>query len=301
MAQDELAALTEDVATFGADRILVCADPTLGEPPLDATHGPLLSSLADRLRPVLVLFPAGSQGPELAPPLAVHLGASYHPRAALEVVGLEAGSTSTVVPHLLLHRRTRGSELRVIDLGTSHRARPVVATLGAGPVEPPRRGGPNAELQVVSGAETKGARFEEIFSEPDMAARAELASVIVVTDRASAEESALPPSCALLSPDAPVSTLEAVSPRLLIFVGPQDAASDFAGEVDLLPTTDVAVTTKKRAKAATQARTPTTLLWSVGEEQAFGALMDAFRVRVRGPGETPPPRTSGTPERDAPP
>src|SRR5262245_45514212 len=71
ITQEAVGGLTYALGSAGADKVLFCSDPALRHPPLDVTHGRLLTTLADRLQPVLSLFPAGATGPELGPPLAV--------------------------------------------------------------------------------------------------------------------------------------------------------------------------------------------------------------------------------------
>src|SRR5439155_6176565 len=80
----------------GADRILCCADAALEGVLLDASVGPVLAALGERLRPVLTLFPAGAIGPALGPPLAMRTGGLYHPRACLEVLRDDSGPRLSV-------------------------------------------------------------------------------------------------------------------------------------------------------------------------------------------------------------
>ena len=80
-----LAGLAAEVGQAGADRILCCADEALRNPALDATHGPLLAAVAERLRPILVLFPEGEAGAELGRPLADRMGATFLGRSVLAI------------------------------------------------------------------------------------------------------------------------------------------------------------------------------------------------------------------------
>ena len=139
-----LAALAGKVGTAGADRILCCTDEALAGPSSDATHGPLLASVAERLRPALVLFPEGEAGPALGRPLAERMGAAFLPCSALEVqaaIGLEPAQVLVRCPdddHLL----PRAVSLREIG-------RPVVATLLNG-TAPPALGEPASEMEMLS-------------------------------------------------------------------------------------------------------------------------------------------------------
>jgi electron transfer flavoprotein alpha subunit len=94
---DGLAALAGGVGTAGADRILCCADEALQGPPLDATHGPLLAAVAERLRPTLVLFPEGEAGAELARPLADRMKAFFLPGSFLEILAANDSEPAQLV------------------------------------------------------------------------------------------------------------------------------------------------------------------------------------------------------------
>ena len=139
-----LAALAGEVGTAGADRILCCTDEALAGPSSDATHGPLLIAVAERLRPALVLFPEGEAGLALGRPLAERMGAAFLPCSALEVqaaIGLEPAQVLVRCPdddHLL----PRAVSLREIG-------RPVVATLLNG-TAPPALGEPASEMEMLS-------------------------------------------------------------------------------------------------------------------------------------------------------
>ena len=98
-APDELAALAGEVGTAGADRVLCCADEAVHGPSLDATHGPLLAAVAERLRPTLVLFPEGESGPKLGQPLAERMGATFMPSATLEILTATDLQLAQVVVH----------------------------------------------------------------------------------------------------------------------------------------------------------------------------------------------------------
>jgi electron transfer flavoprotein alpha subunit len=291
IAQGDLDRVVDDIGTSGADKILFCSDPTLARPPLDTTHGPLLAGLADKLQPVLFLFPAGSLGPELGPPLAVRYGATYCPRAVLEVLGLGKTSDTLIPPRLVLKRRTKVDAMRMIDLGSTHRARPVVATVDAGPLVTTRPGGTDAELQVISCPVGQEGLAEEISSEPDDAARVELASAIVLTPATVANDAAgtaLPSSAAIVAQDHLPASLEVACPRLVIVVAPRDVEATARGghlavgaahvALGLSPATELAVTIAVSSKGAKQP-TFANLTWPIDEHRAVGALVDAFRAQ----------------------
>jgi len=122
--------LAEQVSAVGADRILCCSDQTLVGPALDPTHGPVLAQLADHLRPLLVLFPAGGAGEQLGPPLAVRVGAAYVPSASIEIPALDRSPEPQSHRVLITRRRAAGDTVRRIDLGDLER--PVIAVLHAG-------------------------------------------------------------------------------------------------------------------------------------------------------------------------
>jgi electron transfer flavoprotein alpha subunit len=143
-APDELAALAGEVGTAGADRVLCCADEALQGPSLDATHGPLLAAVAERLRPTLVLFPEGESGPELGQPLAERMAATFMPGATLEILTATDLQLAQVV--VRSGQVDRGQE-RVV--GLHEIGRPVVVTLCAGTALL-ALGEPASEMEMLS-------------------------------------------------------------------------------------------------------------------------------------------------------
>jgi electron transfer flavoprotein alpha subunit len=158
----------------GADRILCCADAALDGPLLDSVVGPFLAALADRLRPMLTLFPAGGVGPALGPPLALRMAGVFHPRACLEVLRDEAGGRLSL-------RRFRASDgcVRALDVGSA-RSRPAVATLPAG-ADPGPRGAPAVEVEMLAYVPPAAGKpvVRELESEPDEAEPVELAPALL--------------------------------------------------------------------------------------------------------------------------
>jgi electron transfer flavoprotein alpha subunit len=122
--------LAEQASAAGADRVLCSSNVALAGPPLDITHGPVLGQLADHLRPMLFLFPAGGAGVELGPPLAIRIGAAYVPGATVDIRCLDTGSTAMTRRILVTRWRAAGDAARRIDVGDLER--PVVAVLTAG-------------------------------------------------------------------------------------------------------------------------------------------------------------------------
>jgi electron transfer flavoprotein alpha subunit len=143
-APDELAALAGEVGTAGADRILCCADEALQGPSLDATHGPLLAAVAERLRPTLVLFPEGESGQELGRPLADRMGASFMPYSNLEILAATDLQLAQVV--VRCGQADHGQQ-RVV--GLHEIGRPVVVTLCAGTASL-ALGEPASEMEMLS-------------------------------------------------------------------------------------------------------------------------------------------------------
>jgi electron transfer flavoprotein alpha subunit len=229
----------------GADRVLCCSDPALGGPLLDAAVGPFLAGLADRLRPLLTLFPAGTVGPALGPPLAMRMNGLYHARSSLEVV--RDGSNAR-----LAVRRFRAADgaVRTIDVGGAH-GRPTVATLPAGPAPPPR-GAPALEVEMLPYVAATGPVIRELSSEADDAEAVELAPVLLAVSG-----EVKPADLSALQAAAPVGTvvvregdrpagLDVACPARLLVAGKAAAAGIVRRA--LAPGTRVAVAGGKTAE-----------------------------------------------------
>jgi electron transfer flavoprotein alpha subunit len=160
------------IGQAGADRVLCCSNAALEGPLLDAALGPFLAGLAERLRPVLTVFPAGAVGPALGPPLALRMNGLYHARASLEVVRDGVGARLSL-------RRFRAADgaMRTLDVGSAH-GRPVVATLPSGP-QPPLHGAPAPEVEMLPYVAGAGPAIRELSSEPDDGEAVELAPVLL--------------------------------------------------------------------------------------------------------------------------
>jgi len=139
-----LAALAGEVGTAGADRILCCTDEALAGPSSDATHGPLLIAVAERLRPALVLFPEGEAGLALGRPLAERMGAAFLPDSSLEVLPATDSEPAEVVVHCSEHDQAHGRSVRLRES-----ERPVIAALTAG-TAPPALGDPASDMEMLN-------------------------------------------------------------------------------------------------------------------------------------------------------
>ena len=125
---------------------------------------------------VLTLFPAGSIGPALGPPLALRLDGLYHPRAALTVVAGDEGSSTRLA--ISRYRAADGAS-RTLEVGET----PIVATLPAGR-DPGRRGRPAREVEMLPfHSEPRAALFRELSSETDELERVEMVTTLVTLGR----------------------------------------------------------------------------------------------------------------------
>jgi hypothetical protein len=219
--EEELQKIAARLGVAGADKVLVCEGAGLDAPALDATHGAALHTAAERVPPLLVLFPAGGTGLQLGPPLAVRLGAAFAATADLEV-SENPMPLQDSVGRLCLRRWRR-------DLSTYRRLdpvemeRPVIAILGA--LGAPRdEGTPDVEMQVIACAPSTS-RLVELESVPDEDAAVALASVLVVVNPAVGADvvgklrAAAPPGVAVvdLARVAPAA-LVANTPRVILSV-----------------------------------------------------------------------------------
>jgi hypothetical protein len=176
LPQTRIDQLAAEVSAAGADRILCVSDSSLSGPALDATHGPLLTQVAERLRPVLFLFPAGGVGTELGPALAVRIGAAYVANTSIELV-VEIRDGVPPAPKVLLTRwRAARDGQRQIDLGDFER--PVVASLPCG-VLPDALGEPYAEVEMIPSPEPGLARPQLLATECDPTSAPETCSALL--------------------------------------------------------------------------------------------------------------------------
>jgi hypothetical protein len=209
----------------GADKVLVCERPGLDAPALDVTHGPALQLVAERVPPLVVLFPAGGDGLQLGAPLAARLGAAFASAADLEVSESPLPLPESVGRLCLRRWRRDLSAYRRLD--PVELERPVVAVLGAHGA-PRADGTADVDVQIIDGpAPADPARIVELESVPDEDAAVALARVLVVVDPAVGAE-----SLAALAAGAPEgvavvdlarvspAALAVATPRVLLHVGP---------------------------------------------------------------------------------
>jgi hypothetical protein len=208
----------------GADKVLLCERPGLDAPALDATHGPALQLMAERVPPLVVLFPAAGAGLQLGAPLAARLGGAFAAAADLEV-----SETPLPLPDgvgRLCLRRWRRDLSAYRRLDPVELERPIVAVLGAHGA-PREDGTPDVEVQIIDGPDpSEPARVVELESVADEDAAIALARVLVVVDPAVGAD-AVARLAAHAQPGVAVADLARVSPaalavsmpRLLLHVG----------------------------------------------------------------------------------
>lgn len=178
--------LAEQISAAGADRILCCSHETLDGPAFDLSHGPVLAQLADHLRPLLFLFPAGGAGAQLGPPLAIRLGAAYVPHARIEIHdAIERLPEPRSQRVLVMRWRAAGDSLRRIDVGDLER--PVVAVLQSGL---PRGdlGEAYAEVEMLPCPTASSDAFPLVGARPDPAASLETSATLVCVPAATSTE-----------------------------------------------------------------------------------------------------------------
>jgi hypothetical protein len=227
LTQVEMDRLASEVSAAGADRIFCSSAETLAGPPLDATHGALLAQVAEHLRPMLFLFPAGGVGTQLGPPLAVRIGAAYMANASIKVRAEGRGADPASKRVLLFRWRAARDSQRRIDVGDLER--PVVASLTSGAIPLPV-GEPYAEVEMVPCPDSKFPKTLPIDSQVDDKAEFEL-HWAMVWSRKPASASAgdalradLPPGTNLVCADeANEPSIQLATPRVL-FILPSASA-----------------------------------------------------------------------------
>jgi hypothetical protein len=220
--------LAEPLGRAGADKALLLADPLAAACPVEPLWREVLDLIVERLRPRLVLWPAGSVGQQLGPLLAVRLGASFFPRASLELADpARQGAASDFVrvpgePALIARRWTdRNDGFFTVGIGSG--CAPVVATLTAGVTHTQETGGA-AEIDVLDARHQDGRGVAILAREPAPHASAELASTVVVL--APADQAAfarlrpehLRDGVLLVQGAEGLAQLESASPRLVLLL-----------------------------------------------------------------------------------
>jgi hypothetical protein len=269
--EDELHKIAARLGVAGADKVLVCEGPGLDAPPLDSTHGPALFTAAERVPPLLVLFPAGGAGLQLGAPLAVRLGAAFAAAADVEVSESPLPLQDSVGRLCLRRWRRDLSTYRRLD--PVEMERPVIAILGS--LGPPRdEGTADVEVQVIACAPPT-ARVVELASEPDEDAGVALARVVVVVNPSVGPEivrklrAAAPPNVAVvdLGTVSPAA-LAANTPRVIL--GVEAAARSAAPS----PRTRVGVVLTTSADASAFGRSD--VVWRAEGPDAWDQLAAAL-------------------------
>jgi len=131
----------DDVITqlsrHGADKVILSVHPETRPLALHLTHGPAVQAACASFQPRLILFPASVGGRDLAPRIAMHLGARYSGEVRLELDGSN---------HLLVSSAFRGhfSVMERLD----SLAGPLVATV-VSDREPRPTGDEEAEVVMI--------------------------------------------------------------------------------------------------------------------------------------------------------
>jgi electron transfer flavoprotein alpha subunit len=280
-------ALPGALGAAGADKILLCADAALSGPPVDAVMGGLLAVVAEKLRPRLFVWPAGSVGLQLAPSLAARTGAALFPRASLVLVEGAEGAAS----RLELRRwSSRQDGIWTLDLGATGAA--AVVTLAADLAVAMSEPG-EAELQMLSvpaAAPDAPPMVEELDSEADAHAPLELASILIVCARAERDRVAAAIDHraglhgAVVVADLPAGGLRDACPHLVLVLGGKPLPAGLA-ELQVAPGAHVVALGSKR--------TPPPLpvvdgLWQVPRTRMLAALAEAVSTLPARPPAEPP-------------
>ncbi len=220
-APEVLEAVAGKVGVAGADRVLCCADEALTGPPLDATHGALLAKVAERLRPNLVLFPAGEAGHELGRPLAVRLAAAFLPYASIR---LAPATESSLIAPLVCCWKADFSGKHLVNLRkVTHQ---VIATLMAGQA-PAGLGEPAMDIELLTYPPPRRPGPRVVSSEPDPAGVVAQAERLLLLETKVDEhtqrtlEAAVPAGIPVLGPDDPRrQALTTACPSALLVAAP---------------------------------------------------------------------------------
>jgi electron transfer flavoprotein alpha subunit len=206
----------------GADKVLLCEGPSLGAPPLEATHGTALLAAVERVSPLLVLFPAGGAGVSLGPSLAARLGAAFAGPADLEVTEAEDAlpdGIGRVFVRFWGAGRNAYRRLDPVDI-----ERPVVAILPADGAARPI-GSPDIDHDVITCAAPVAPGIGTLASDEDDRAPIALARVLVVVDASLGAaaigrlRAAAPAGIAVADAAADAAAIAAATPEILIAVG----------------------------------------------------------------------------------
>jgi hypothetical protein len=218
----ELETLAGLLGPAGADRVLLCEDRCFDAPALDATHGRALLAVAERVSPLLVLFPAGGPGAELGPSLAARIAGAYTCAADVIISDYPGALPDSVGRVQLLRWRADRSAYRRLD--PVEIERPVIVTLGAHSA-PEVFGTNEVEVELVTCPPPATEAVVELESAPDDAADVPLARGLVVVaagqgELAAALRAAAPEGVAVVDAgEVSPAALAMSSPEWLLAVG----------------------------------------------------------------------------------
>ncbi|HEY2903696.1 MAG TPA: hypothetical protein VGL59_24135 [Polyangia bacterium] len=212
-----LAAVASRLGRAGADKVLLGEAAGFGAPALDATHGPALHAIAERIAPIIVVFPTGGPGPELAAPLAMRLSGVFGGCSDLLLCADESPMPDGTGRVVL--RRWRGTHAGCRHLDPVEIERPVVAILGAcgAAVE---SGDGEVEVEIVTCTPPTQSAVTELSSEPDPFAEMELARTLVIVSP-DAPPGTLDALAAATTPELAVVDAQKVRPAALAYAAPQ--------------------------------------------------------------------------------
>jgi electron transfer flavoprotein alpha subunit len=162
-------ALAEELAAYGADKVILMAGPDFVDPPTWASHGAALHRVCELSRPLLVLLSGTPAGRDLAPRLAARLDAAF-----IVEPSIECGPRGEVVYTRTLYGAAYLRRLSADDLRHA-----VVATLTPGTFATAAGNSQDAEILKLDPPLASEARCEEISSENDADAALESAAIVV--------------------------------------------------------------------------------------------------------------------------
>jgi len=180
--QSEMDRLASEASAAGADRVLCASAEALVGPPLDPTHGGVLAQVADHLRPLLVLLPAGGSAAQLGPSLAIRMGAAFMNSASIELHREDRTPDPPSWRVLLCRWRAARDGHRTIDVGDLER--PVVAGLAAGPF-PAAAGAPYAEVEMIPCPDLRFSSLSVASGPPEASAAVEACRCLIWSGAAS--------------------------------------------------------------------------------------------------------------------
>jgi electron transfer flavoprotein alpha subunit len=291
VASGELAAAAADelpgaLGAAGADKILLCADAALAGPPVDAVMGGVLAVVAEKLRPRLFLWPAGSVGLQLAPSLAARTGAALFPRASLVLIEGAEGAAAGLE---LRRWSARQDGIWTLDLAATGAAAVVTlaADLAADLAEPGE-----AELQMLSAPPPRpdaAPPVEEVDSEDDLHAPLELAPILIVCPRAERDRVAAAIdhralTGAVVVADLPAGGLRDACPNLVLMLGGRPYPAGLT-ELQVAPGAHVVAVGSKRTPAPLPVVDG---LWQVPRTRVLAALTEAVKTMPARPRPEPP-------------